>query len=247
VERPTARSRERRGLGSIARGRLDWAQGLYEAGRYGEASVAVKEVFKLAPADPEARQLAGKIQAALVERAALAAQPPGESSGSPLAAPPATVPHSRGDSPGSPSKEYPGWVRVNPPPRSEAAPEQDPPGLEELKAAPAVDPQPAVLLGALVKLGEPGVVAPVPESRPELRYPDAALLQQAEGSVELRALVDETGVVTDALVVGGPDGQLGFKEAAVEYVKRWRYVPARKDGVPVKVWVPAQVDFRLPR
>jgi hypothetical protein len=33
----------------------------------------------------------------------------------------------------------------------------------------------------------------------------------------------------------------------VDYVKAWRYAPARKDGVPVKVWVPVRIDFRLPR
>jgi TonB family protein len=263
AERRTPAGGERRGssLGRMARGRLDWAQALYEAGRYGEASAAVSEVFKLAPSNPEARQLAANIQAVLAARAA--AEPPRSESPesapaeSPAPAPPAPPPQAEHESPGAPSRQYPGWVRVNPPPRNgraleEQASPQPPeePARESVTkepVAPAPEPPPAVVPGALVKLGEPGVVAPVAQSRPELRYPRVALLQKAEGSVELRALVDETGRVADTLVVGGPTGKLGFQEAAVEYVKTLRYTPAQKDGVPVKVWVPVRIDFRLPR
>jgi protein TonB len=272
AERRTPAGGERRGssLGRMARGRLDWAQALYESGRYGEASAAVNEVFKLAPSNPEARQLAANIQAVLAARAA--AEPPRSESPesapaeSPAPAPPAPPPQAEHESPGAPSRQYPGWVRVNPPPRDGPALEEQaspqPPeeparesvpkepvatAPQETTSAPAPEPPPAVVLGALLKLGEPGVVAPVVQSRPELRYPRVALLQKAEGSVELRALVDETGRVADTLVVGGPTGKLGFQEAAVEHVKAWRYSPARKDGVPVKVWVPVRIDFRLPR
>jgi protein TonB len=286
AERRTPAGGERRGssLGRMARGRLDWAQALFEAERYGEASAAVNEVFKLAPANPEARQLATNIQAVLAARAAAepprsespagapperpapAAQAEGEPPASAPAERPAPAPHAEGESPGSPSRQYPGWLRVNPPPRNgralgeQASPqppeeparesvpkEPEAPAPQETKSAAAPEEPPAVVRGALVKLGEPGVAAPVAQSRPELRYPRVAQLQKAEGIVELRALVDETGRVADTLVVGGPTGKLGFREAAVDYVKAWRYAPARKDGVPVKVWVPVRIDFRLPR
>jgi protein TonB len=63
--------------------------------------------------------------------------------------------------------------------------------------------------------------------------------------VEVNALIDEKGNVTDVQLVQGLEGRSGLNEAAIENVKKYRYRPATKDGVPVKVWLPVRVKFQL--
>src|SRR5712691_5666295 len=106
---------------------------------------------------------------------------------------------------------------------------------------------PAVKPGTLVNLSDAGVIAPVTQSAPALRYPPIAERQRVEGSVELNILVDEKGNVVEALLVTPAGGKSGLNEAAVDNVKKRRYRPATKDGVPVKVWFPVSVRFVLPR
>ena len=59
-------------------------------------------------------------------------------------------------------------------------------------------------------------------------------------------LVDDRGVVTEVQVVTSAGGRAGLDEAAVENAKKRKYRPATKDGVPVKVWMPLRVQFKLP-
>ena len=114
-------------------------------------------------------------------------------------------------------------------------------------APPAVAEPPVVKPGTLVNLTDAGVIAPVTQAAPALRYPPIAERQRVEGTVELNILVDEKGSVVEALLVTPAGGKSGLNEAAVDNVKRRRYRPATKDGVPVKVWFPVSVRFVLPR
>jgi TonB family protein len=113
-------------------------------------------------------------------------------------------------------------------------------------AAPTPTPTPPVRAGALVNLSDPGVIAPVLDKAPAATYPPIALRQRLEGTVELNVLVDERGNVAETLVISGAGGRAGLNEAAVESVRRRKYRPASKGGVPVKVWLPVRVQFRLP-
>jgi protein TonB len=101
--------------------------------------------------------------------------------------------------------------------------------------------------GTLVNLTDPGVTPPIAEKAPPPVYPPIALRQRVEGTVELNVFVDEKGQVIETQVVQGAGGRAGLTEAAVDSVKRRRYRPATKDGVPVKVWLPVRVMFQLPR
>jgi TonB family protein len=98
--------------------------------------------------------------------------------------------------------------------------------------------------GTLVGLTAPGVIAPQLERVLPLASPAIALRQGVEGSVGLNILIDERGNVADARIVGGVSGRRSLGEAALASVKRRRYRPATKDGVPVKVWLPVRVEFR---
>jgi protein TonB len=103
-----------------------------------------------------------------------------------------------------------------------------------------------VVRGALVAPDDPELVKPVPVREPRLDYPALALARRIEGTVVLRALVDETGAVRDVRVVQPSGVRFGLDEAAVANTRRRRYRPASKDGVPVKTWVTIEVRFALP-
>jgi CheY-like chemotaxis protein len=51
-----------RNVDQMVRGRLQWAQSLYDDGRYDDARVALREVMKLAPTNVEARHLASQLE-----------------------------------------------------------------------------------------------------------------------------------------------------------------------------------------
>ena len=59
--------------------------------------------------------------------------------------------------------------------------------------------------------------------------------------------MDEKGKVADVKIVVEPSRRSGLGHAARQNVKKRRYRPATKDGVPVKVWIPVRVQFKLPK
>ncbi len=59
----------------------------------------------------------------------------------------------------------------------------------------------------------------------------------------MRVLISETGNVIDVKVVSSPNKLL--EDAAVNTVRGWTYEPAKKQGVPVKVWIPISMAFQL--
>jgi len=78
----------------------------------------------------------------------------------------------------------------------------------------------------------------------EPRYPELARRAGKEGRVILRILITRTGEVARVLVVGGQD-RLGFAEAAVDAVERWRFAPPTVGGKPVDVWCTLPIRFTL--
>lgn len=76
-------------------------------------------------------------------------------------------------------------------------------------------------------------------------YPPAALSMRKEGSVTVNALVSETGDVIQTVVVRGIKSALGFDKSAEAAVRKWKFSPAEKGGVKVRVWKPITVTFKL--
>jgi TonB family protein len=87
-------------------------------------------------------------------------------------------------------------------------------------------------------------------------YPEIAADPRvaAEGRIELRLLVDEKGEVAVLAAVyrplpsrrpSSPPGQKILQDAAVAAVRKWRYRPARRDGLPVPMEVTATAEFTL--
>jgi len=86
-------------------------------------------------------------------------------------------------------------------------------------------------------------------SAPKAIYSPSPVYSKEAGNAK------RTGVVVLWVVIG-PDGKLrdirvvrtlglGLDEKAIEAVKKWRFVPAMKDGKPVAVQVNVEVNFHL--
>jgi TonB family protein len=110
--------------------------------------------------------------------------------------------------------------------------------------APLMAAQPAVKQGDLVEMGN-GVIPPEPIYSPKPAYPPLAERQRISGTVLLTVLVDNNGSVQDVKVLRPITPDLGLTAAAVAAARTWRYKPATKDGVRVKVWITQAITFRL--
>jgi serine/threonine-protein kinase len=99
------------------------------------------------------------------------------------------------------------------------------------KAAPTATPAP-VVEGELVELG-PGVTPPVRVSGQSASYPERARRTKLRGTVLIDLIVDENGLPTDLRVAESAGPVLD--EEVLKAVRTWRFEPARKDGVRVKV------------
>ena len=96
---------------------------------------------------------------------------------------------------------------------------------------------------------EGDAAAPKPLEPPKLLeyvtaiYPEAAYAQGLEANVLAEIDIDAAGNVVDVRVIE-PAGN-GFDEAAVAAMKRFRFAPALKDGVPIPARVTYQYRFFL--
>lgn len=75
-------------------------------------------------------------------------------------------------------------------------------------------------------------------------YPPLAVQTRTEGVVQLRAIIDREGKVTQLQVLSG---NVLLLEAALSAVRQWRYRPTLLSGVPVEVVTQIDVRFTLTR
>lgn len=101
-------------------------------------------------------------------------------------------------------------------------------------------------------------VPPVPSARPPATggqmetpkliaspnplYPAAARAQSLEGVVTLDALVDAAGNVAEVKALSGP---MLLRQAAVDALRRWKYQPARLNGLPTSTHLQVNIAFKL--
>jgi periplasmic protein TonB len=71
-------------------------------------------------------------------------------------------------------------------------------------------------------------------------YPLIAQKAHAEGTVEIDAVIDEQGNVSQARAVSGPKFLMA---AALEAVLKWKYEPTYLDGMPVSLNMQVEVTF----
>lgn len=113
-------------------------------------------------------------------------------------------------------------------------------------------------------VSEPQVIIPVQEVKPgdllplnmvdvepkvvktvEPVYPEADRRMGIKGQVLLNVLISENGDVLEAAVIRGIKGSLALEKEAVNAVKKWKFLPAEKNGVKVRVWKPVTIGFGL--
>ena len=97
--------------------------------------------------------------------------------------------------------------------------------------------------GNVFRAGSFGVSPPVPIYKVDPEYSEEARKARFSGTVILSIVVDEHGLPTNFKVVR-PLG-MGLDEKAVEAVRKWRFVPGKKDGHAVAVLARVDVNFHL--
>lgn len=88
-----------------------------------------------------------------------------------------------------------------------------------------------------------GVSAPVLLSQTQPEYSDDARKARVQGTVELLIVVQADGTVRFDNVSRSLG--YGLDQRAIDAVKKWKFVPGRKDGQPVATWVSVLVNFSL--
>jgi len=78
-------------------------------------------------------------------------------------------------------------------------------------------------------------------------YPPRLREAEFEGTVVLDATIDRSGTVSDLTVLASEHPGLGFEDAAMDAVRRWRYLPATDGGEPVEVHLTISIEFELDR
>jgi len=106
--------------------------------------------------------------------------------------------------------------------------------------APPPPPAPKKPTGPIRITEEVTPPEPISQAKPE--YPAALKAQGIEGVVMVRLVISETGAVTEAKILKGPNE---FHAACLSVVKSWRYKPAILDGKPVSVVKIVRIPFKL--
>jgi TonB family protein len=96
--------------------------------------------------------------------------------------------------------------------------------------------------GGVFRVGG-GVTAPALLLKVEPEYSEEARKAKHQGTVLLYVEVDPSGRATNIRVTRSLG--LGLDEKAIDAVKKWKFIPGRKDGKPVTVAAVIEVTFRL--
>ena len=88
-----------------------------------------------------------------------------------------------------------------------------------------------------------GTTPPSVLTRVDPEYSEEARKAKYSGSVMLSIVVNTDGKAEDIKVVKSLG--MGLDEKAVEAIQKWRFVPGKNKGVPVKVRAQIEVNFRL--
>lgn len=137
---------------------------------------------------------------------------------------------------------------VAPTPAAVSSPIESP----AVPAAPATEPRPAVRGDAPVAAAaapqQPTITPPAFNAaylrNPPPAYPAAARRSGEEGTVMLRVLVGRDGAPLK-IEIDQSSRSRALDDAALDAVKGWRFVPARRGAEPVEGWVRVPLVFRL--
>lgn len=93
--------------------------------------------------------------------------------------------------------------------------------------------------------GQVELTPPESAEAPLPSFPVMARVQNVDGAVVMRLLIDEKGQPSDPLVLRAPRNEPGLVQAAVDAIRNWRYRPARENGTPVPAFHTVTMSFRV--
>lgn len=140
--------------------------------------------------------------------------------------------------PRTPRPEAPGPATT--PPESSVA-GTPPPSAPESTAPPAATPTPTAPASVSNEPIEAIRIARTREVAP--KYPREALLDRTEGYVDLEFTISPEGVPED-MVVRASYPRRTFDRAATDAVRRWRFQPVMRDGLPVAQRARLRLEFK---
>jgi protein TonB len=91
----------------------------------------------------------------------------------------------------------------------------------------------------------PVTTAPRIVQKTKPQYTEEARNARVQGSVMLKAELDESGRLIGISVVRGLG--YGLDEKAIDCARQWQFEPATRNGVPVRTRVQLEVNFRFLR
>jgi hypothetical protein len=89
--------------------------------------------------------------------------------------------------------------------------------------------------------GIKGLTDPVPVDTPQPKLPGDVARDAGKVTLRMSAVIDEYGGVIDVSVIDWPSKKIVVP--AIQAVKKWKYIPGRMDGKPVKVQIEVEVSF----
>jgi TonB family protein len=76
-------------------------------------------------------------------------------------------------------------------------------------------------------------------------YTPDALRAKIQGVVLLEAVVQPDGTVGDVQIVRSLDPVFGLDQEAIKAARQWRFIPGKRQGLPVPVLVTIELTFTL--
>ena len=80
---------------------------------------------------------------------------------------------------------------------------------------------------------------------PRPNYTADAVRNKVTGIVLLAIVVERDGTVGPVRIARSLDSVYGLDDEAVRTVKKWRFIPGMKDGVPIRVAITVEMTFTL--
>ncbi len=173
----------------------------------------------------------------------------------PDAAPPAKAPRPSPVAKAPAARPSAAPARIAEPPRSTASADPTPPSItfpadSAMSPAPPAAEAPPVAAAVAPSAPEPTQAVTPPSfnvtylDNPPPPYPPIARRNGEQGRVLLRVHVTSAGT-PDAVEVRTSSGSLRLDNAALETVRQWRFVPARRGDETVAAWVLVPISFTL--
>lgn len=114
--------------------------------------------------------------------------------------------------------------------------------------APAPDPAPAAPVAASPVPAVPAIEKPSSDAaylrNPPPAYPPQSVRLGEQGQVVLRVFIEADGRASQAEILHS-SGFERLDQVALQTVRRWRYVPGKRAGVPEAMWTTVPLSFVL--